>query len=169
MNILEGCSSKKAIRAYVSVDRFSCLSERLYIALQGLPIKKHSKLIRQIIYHNLNNSMDRFVMPIAYDSKPNLSLRSIRVGVPFSDKEIGFETLYKQLEDVKEQRERNVIVSKAVFDALMFLYSPKIQSIETNVIENPTQIEIIKNQSVDSGDIPRKGTKSNFGTQKSEV
>ena len=43
MNILEGCSSKKAIRAYVSVDRFSCLSERLYIALQGLPIKKHSQ------------------------------------------------------------------------------------------------------------------------------
>ena len=169
MNELDSSYSKKTIRAYVSVDRFDRLSERLYIALQCLPTKKHSQLIRQIIYHNLNNSMDRFVMPTTADSKPNLSLRSIRVGIPFGDKDIGFETLYKQITEVKEQRERNVIVSNAVFDALMALYSPKIQSNEPNVIENSTQIEIIKNQSIESEVTPRKESKANFRIQKSEV
>ena len=169
MNELDSSYSKKTIRAYVSVDRFDRLSERLYIALQCLPTKKHSQLIRQIIYHNLNNSMDRFVMPTTADSKPNLSLRSIRVGIPFGDKDIGFEKLYKQITEVKEQRERNVIVSNAVFDALMALYSPKIQSNEPNVIENSTQIEIIKNQSIESEVTPRKESKANFRIQKSEV
>ena len=104
MNELDVGYSKKTIRAYVSVDRFNRLSERLYIALQGLPTNKHNQLIRQMIYHNLNNSINKFVMPTA-TVRPNLSLRSIRVGIPFSDKEIGFDTLYKQLAEVEDQRE----------------------------------------------------------------
>jgi hypothetical protein len=168
MNELDS-NSKKTIRAYVSVDRFDRLSEKLYIALQGLPQKKHNQIIRQMIYHHLNKSIDKFVMPTISDSMPNLSLRSIRVGIPFSGRDIGFDELYNKLAKVEEQRERNVIVSTAVFDALMDLYSPKIQNNEANVVENLTQIDIIKNQSVNSEVIPKKGTKSNFGSQKSEV